>query len=253
MISSSADMAAGKTTPGEAGGSVARSEWGRWWRLRAIWLALGVLLGVLALAAAVLLPLRPNPAAPAPAFSLGWWLEPGEINAFARLPVITGKLIHVAFGTDGKTALAVGEGGTVLRSADGGVSWGAVTSGTRANLKCVAFGADRTTTLAVGDGGVVLRSEDRGKSWGAVTSGTQANLRGVAFGADGKTALAVDYGGAVERTRDGGVSWGAVTSGTQPSLRGVALGADGKTALAVGEGGAVLRKITGALDRQLWG
>ena len=71
----------------------------------------------------------------------------------------------MALSPDGGTALAVGEGGTILRSGDRGATWAAVAAGTNAWLQSVALSPDGGTALAVGQGGTILRSGDRGATW----------------------------------------------------------------------------------------
>jgi photosystem II stability/assembly factor-like uncharacterized protein len=151
----------------------------------------------------------------------------------------------VALLADGKTALAVGGAGTILRSGDGGQSWTAATSRTTPDLGSVALLAHGKTALAVGGAGTILRSGDGGQSWTAATSGTQANLASAVLGADGKTALAVGDAATILRSADGGQTRIAATSGTQANLTSVALLADGKTALAVGGAGTILRSGDG--------
>jgi photosystem II stability/assembly factor-like uncharacterized protein len=147
----------------------------------------------------------------------------------------------VATATDGRTALAAGSGGTVLRSVDGGANWTAIASGTQTWLSGLAIARDGKTALVGGLGGVLLRSVDGGASWTAITSGTPAWLKGVALAADGRMGLAVGPAGAVVRSTDGGASWTAVTSGAQTPF-GLAIAADARTALAVG-GDLVLRSV----------
>lgn len=78
--------------------------------------------------------------------------------------------------------VAVGDGGTILRSLDLGVTWVPVGTGvTTQNLYSVAGrvigGVARF--VVVGDTGTALRSDDAGATWSLVSTGTTANLRGV--------------------------------------------------------------------------
>ena len=66
----------------------------------------------------------PDPFEPTESRTFGQWLTtPIEENAFRRLPVITGDL-HGVFAVKGTDHVwAVGDGGLIVHSADGGESW----------------------------------------------------------------------------------------------------------------------------------
>ncbi len=86
---------------------------------------LGAALLLAALAGAWLQPLRSLPrvqtdSTPA---DLDWWAYPLESNAALRLPAIQGNLRGVFALADAKRVWAVGTGGLILHSPDGGNSW----------------------------------------------------------------------------------------------------------------------------------
>lgn len=66
---------------------------------------------------------RPNPFQPVSFLSLDWWRYPIERNAFKRLPVITSDLnaVFALPGTD--KVWAVGDGGMIVYSDNGGKTW----------------------------------------------------------------------------------------------------------------------------------
>ena len=68
-----------------------------------------------------------------------WRSEDGEIS-----------LNDIALTADGKTAIAVGDSGTVVVSSDGGRSWAARDSATKNFLGDIALTADGKTAIAVG-------------------------------------------------------------------------------------------------------
>ncbi|MEE9269605.1 MAG: hypothetical protein V3V49_05020, partial [Candidatus Krumholzibacteria bacterium] len=72
----------------------------------------------------------------------------------------TNDLRDVSF-TDAMTGTAVGRGGTIIRTTDGGRSWVSQTSGTLSTLLGVSF-TDATTGTAVGVGGTILRTTTGG-------------------------------------------------------------------------------------------
>jgi len=125
-------------------------------------------------------------------------------------------------------AVAVGEGGSILRTSDGGATWEFEESGTTAWLEGVAF-VNANVGLAVGGG--ILRTTDGGFTWTAQTA-TFLHLRGVSFG-DASTATAVGDGGRILRTTDGGITWTPQDSGTFSQLFAVSF-VDANTGWAVG-------------------
>ena len=131
-----------------------------------------------------------------------------------RVSGTTADLYSVALLADGKTALAVGGDGTILRSGDGGQSWSAAVSGTKA-IPDLGGAVGRRQDRA---GGGLGRHDPAQRRWRPKLerggSGTTATLTSVALLADGKTALAVGAGGTILRSGDGGQSWSAARSGT---------------------------------------
>ncbi len=146
----------------------------------------------------------------------------------------------VAFAT-GNLGCAVGGGGTILRTTNGGSTWSAVKSGTTQTLYGVAF-ADASDGWAVGGGGTILRTTNGGSTWSAVKSGTTQTLYGVAF-ADASNGWAVGNGGTIVHTANG-TTWAAQPSRTTQTLNAVAC-ADASTCWAVGNKATVLRTTDG--------
>ncbi|WAS94645.1 WD40/YVTN/BNR-like repeat-containing protein [Nannocystis punicea] len=103
------------------------------------------------------------------------------------------------------TMVAVGAGGTILRSVDDGRTWKPSASGTTAELYGVWLAEDEGLALAVGEQ-VVLRSDNAGFTWsmGQVPKGTGA-LRGVA-GREGELFAVGDHT-QVLRSDDEGRTW----------------------------------------------
>lgn len=81
---------------------------------------------------------------------------------------------------DGEYFIAVGDGGTILTSADG-IAWAERESGTDVGLNAVTF--DGTDIVAVGLDTTVLLSTDHGESWSIKHGGGRVSLRGVAINA----------------------------------------------------------------------
>lgn len=97
-----------------------------------------------------------------------------------------GRTWDVSSGSDGRAplrgaaarpdgiSLAVGDGGSILRSVDAGQTWSVVEAGTAENLHAVAFSAD--AAVAVGTRGTLLWSEDLGMTWSPVPVPASADL-----------------------------------------------------------------------------
>jgi photosystem II stability/assembly factor-like uncharacterized protein len=110
--------------------------------------------------------------------AIGFALAPGAASADVTVghtgwawgnPTPQGNALEaVAFS--GQVGVAVGEFGTILRSADGGVTWAPVDSGTRELLTDVAM-PDSSTVLA-GGGCALRRSDDAGRSFQRVAIST---------------------------------------------------------------------------------
>lgn len=131
--------------------------------------------------------------------------------------------------------IAVGEWGTIVKSANG-TTWSEKVSGTYNTLRAV-HAASATQIIAVGDSGTIVTSAD-GTTWTARVSGTTKHLYGV-FGLDATHAWAVGQDGTILFSGDAGATWTAQTSGTVQWLYSV-WAADSTHAWAVGDNGTVL-------------
>jgi photosystem II stability/assembly factor-like uncharacterized protein len=130
-----------------------------------------------------------------------------------RLP---GKAVHpVYFAIDFPTDLigyAVGSGGKIAKTTDGGVTWAALVSGKRAPLHGVCF-VNADSGFAVGKGGTILHTTDGGATWIAQTSGTDVMLNSVDFVSGeegwivGQPGWAPGQEGVLLHTTDAGLTW----------------------------------------------
>ena len=100
------------------------------------------------------------------------------------------------------TLVAVGWGGTIISSSDGGINWTARTSGTAVNLNGVAWTG--TQFIAGGNSGTILTSPD-GINWTARTSGIFTALEGIVQADD--TIVVTGASGRVICSEDGGATW----------------------------------------------
>ncbi|TCO81753.1 photosystem II stability/assembly factor-like uncharacterized protein [Plasticicumulans lactativorans] len=154
----------------------------------------------------------------------------------------------VFFLPDGRSGWAVGDGGTIVATADGGASWRAQASGTPVGLRSVHF-VDARHGWAVGLEGTIVATADGGASWRAQTGGTPVGLRAVHF-VDARRGWAVGGGGTIVATADGGASWRAQASGSAVALYAVGFTADGRYGWATGNGGTVVATADGGASWQ---
>jgi len=147
--------------------------------------------------------------------------------------------------TDANTGTAVGGGGTILRTTDGGTNWTPQTSGTT-NILYGVFFNDPSTGTAVGGGGTILRTINGGADWNAQTSGTTDTLRGVSF-TDAINGTAVGGDGTILHTTNGGAIWTSQSSGTTEWLNSVSF-TDANNGTAVGDAGTILKTTNGGTN-----
>ena len=120
------------------------------------------------------------------------------------------------------TCYAVGGGGTILVTTNGGQTWLPQTSGTTTALNGVSC-TSSTACAAVGavsSGAAVVRFTTDGSTWQSGTSGSSNALNGVACTPG--TCTAVGAAGTILTSADGGATWTSRTSGTTNSLSAVA-------------------------------
>ncbi len=110
-------------------------------------------------------------------------------------------------GTTTYYAWAVGSRGAIYRSADGGQSWTAQTSGTTMDIRSVSF-YDANNGVAVGMNGLVLRTTDGGTTWLNETRGLDVsnNLYGVQMNS-GTLGFLVGNGSWISKSVDNGDTW----------------------------------------------
>ncbi|MDZ7622939.1 MAG: YCF48-related protein [Ignavibacteriaceae bacterium] len=102
-------------------------------------------------------------------------------------------------------AFIIGEGATILKTTDGGVSWNQQANPAMTILYDVSFNDINTGTI-VGNEGVILKTTDGGTNWVTQSSGTNNYLLGVSF-ADENKGIAVGDSGIIIKTIDGGTNW----------------------------------------------
>jgi Na+-transporting methylmalonyl-CoA/oxaloacetate decarboxylase gamma subunit len=127
-----------------------------------------------------------------------------ESNLFSKEPALLVDFNSVT-ALDSTHLVAVGDGGTILRSEDSGKTWQSSRSDTGHTLRSVTA-LDTTHLVAVGNGGTILRSEDSGKTWQSSRSDTGNALFSVTA-LDTTHLVAVGTGGTILRSEDSGKTW----------------------------------------------
>ena len=175
------------------------------------------------------------------------------IDAF----LLTGADLHGGMvAPDGMHAVAVGSGGTIVATSNGGADGKQMPSGTAATLWSAAFTAVNTGWV-VGDDGTIIHTTNGASTWAPQTSGTTSDLYSVAF--SGARGWAVGQGGTILATANDGETWQPQASGTTEDLYGVAfaealhgwVAGDHGTILVTTDGGAHWTKVASGTTQQL--
>ena len=162
--------------------------------------------------------------------------------------------LHAVYALSANTAFVVGQGGTILKTTNGGQTWNRMRVGSSINqtFRGVWF-VNANTGFAVGDLGIIVRTTDAGFTWTPTVVDQGVNFYSVFF-TDANTGTAVGYPGSIYRTTDGGDTWNLQLSGPASYLRAVWF-TDSNTGTIVGSSGAIFQTTNGGARwyRQLSG
>lgn len=178
----------------------------------------------------------------------GWVLADGGVKITSdggQTWVAGGKLEQTFYSIrffDTQTGIAVGAGGTIARTTDGGQSWQLRPSRTINQLNRVRL-LDDGSGWIVGQSGTLLRTTDKGQTWQTVSLLTSKNLNDIVFSSQ-KTGWVLGDSGLVVRTTDGGATWAAQNSGSGVNLLTGSF-VDERTGWIVGSSGTILTTVTG--------
>ncbi|MEZ0083765.1 photosystem II stability/assembly factor-like uncharacterized protein [Bradyrhizobium japonicum] len=177
---------------------------------------------------------------------LTWLWYPVERNPTLRLPGAPAQINSVFLADDDLHGLAVGEGGTVLATTDGGETWSAQDSTVTSTLYSIYCDDRCERAWAVGSGGTVLSTRDSGKHWSAyIFKDRPARLRSVQFRKGGMQGWVVGGEGTILATSDGGKTWTLQSSDYRNELTSVRFGDDGRYGWATGVSGTMLTTSDG--------
>lgn len=135
--------------------------------------------------------------------------------------------------------IAVGAGGTILRSDDGGITWASISSPVVDDLRGVCIHSN--IGVAVGISGRVVRSTNAGLTWTEVQRPTTRNLYAVSM-SDFMTVV-TGHEGTILVSYDNGLTFSLRGAGTASILFGVSV--NNNTAVGVGGAGAVVMSVNG--------
>lgn len=127
------------------------------------------------------------------------------------------RRIRAVASANGLSGWAVGDGATVLKTSNGGVSWESMSTKFRPELSRFA---DFTAVTAVDDfvwlsgspGGCIWHSRDGGVTWTRQVTGQSAPIHAIKF-STAKVGCAVGEFGSILMTTDGGATWNQARSG----------------------------------------
>jgi photosystem II stability/assembly factor-like uncharacterized protein len=120
--------------------------------------------------------------------------------------------------TNATTGFAVGLGGTVLKTTDGGTNWTTVTTPMVQDIYSVLF-LDESNGLILGDGGKILKTTDGGANWSFKVSGTSNPLYTSCKA--GTVIFAAGASGTILKSINSGDTWTSVSSGTAEDINAI--------------------------------
>jgi photosystem II stability/assembly factor-like uncharacterized protein len=145
--------------------------------------------------------------------------------------------VHSPNGAD---VWAVGNGGSVFHSIDGGVTWSGTNIGSAKLRSVYAIGSN---IWVVGDSGFVYTSIDGGTNWSQQILAGGSHLYSVVF-ANPSTGWAAGANGAILKSLDGGATWVSASSPASGQLNALSF-SDPQTIYVAGNGGTLLKSGDG--------
>ncbi len=166
-----------------------------------------------------------------------WIAYPGPTNS---------RLFAVSVAASG-VAVASGEFGTVIRSADGGHTWASIAPenwdpfisdvpGGNAQPHVYAANiGDNGEIMVAGEFGVILRSKDDGKTWTAIKHGEYLSPSIFSlYVTDKGVRFAVGQKGDIERSADDGKTWSTIATKTDANLLSISAKPGGEELVVTG-------------------
>lgn len=157
----------------------------------------------------------------------------------------TSSTLFAVHFANGQSGWAVGAGGTIIHTADGGQNWVPQTSGVSTALNAVWF-ADTQQGWAAGDGGVILATTNGGLTWQPQVSNSVSKLRTIWF-FNSDTGYVAGQGGLCLRTVNGGLVWTQIGTAVNQDIFSLGF-ADQSTGYLSGRNGNFQKTVTGGVS-----
>ncbi len=167
----------------------------------------------------------------------------GTSWTFQTVPdAVKTNLLNDVSAASSLVAYAVGNGGTILKTIDGGANWSVVPSGVGQTTLMGVVALNETHVVVVGEHGTIRRTVDGGANWTSDVSGSSAYLNEVSL-VDWNTGWAVGDNGTILRTTNGS-TWTQQISPAANHINAVDA-ANAQVAWAAGENSALIHTTTG--------
>ena len=147
--------------------------------------------------------------------------------------------LNAVTGDGAGRVFIAGEGGTMYRSKDSGLTWEALPIFYQGSWFGLVYAPDPEVLLVFGLRGNLYRSTDFGESWDVITNDSQATIAGGSADARGRIVL-VGAIGTLLQSRDGGLSFDLSTLGDRLNLSSAIH--HGERLIVVGQGGIKVRE-----------
>lgn len=137
-----------------------------------------------------------------------------------QAPAYTPEDLEYIFFFDGLYGWFCGDGGTIFRTTDGGLTWtpaSTLTGTSTARIRGIHF-ISRLEGWACRSSGRVLHTVDGGDTWVTIDTGAGSTLRSIYF-IDSQIGWAAGSNGVIVKTVDGGASWSIQDTDTNTSNR----------------------------------
>ena len=143
-----------------------------------------------------------------------WLIRPLERNPELRLPRVVGSLWDISFAADGETGFALGQGGAILATENGGLDWRAMRWSGKPPMQAIAVSAEGNVVVAAGGNTILIA---RRENWNTVQTSarplaTETEFEAIQVSADGQKIRAnasVSGTGIASfaASDDGGATW----------------------------------------------
>ena len=130
---------------------------------------------------------------------------------------ITNNLASIWF-SDNNNGWAVGDGGTIIKSLDGGTTWAAQNSTVLSSIRSIQFiDANNGWACTNANSGNIIHTSNGGTTWAVQNSTIPVGLNSIHF-VDVNNGWACGFGGNITHTSNGGTTWGIQSSITPIAL-----------------------------------